>query len=286
MLLFVHVPKTAGQTFVQILKSQYPGAFARVDPHAEKDRSRPELRGQLREAEQAGNRVIVGHFPFGVGRWLEGPCRYVTFLRDPVDRVVSRYYYLIDNPESPHYSVLRRSQGGLEDAIDLQGQFRNWQTRMLAGTDEDGRYDPGAPCTEETLARAKANLERCVAVGLTERFDESLVLMKLALGWSTPTYVRRNTTKTRPQLDEIPPHVLERIEEENRLDRSLYEHAVALFEDTLAQDRARVERELLRLRRMSTISPVLTMISRPARAAYRRTRRLARRLRRRLSSPA
>ncbi len=285
-LLFVHIPKTAGQTVVQILRNQYPGAFARVDPHAEQDPDRPELQGELREAERAGSRVIVGHFPFGVGRWLEGPCRYVTFLRDPVDRVISRYYYLIDNPETPHYAVLRGSSGGLEEALDLQPQFRNWQTRVMAGTDPDGRYDPRAPCTDETLARAKDNLERCAAVGLTERFDESLVLMKLALGWSTPAYVRRNTTKGRPRLHEIAPDVLEQIEEGNRLDRALYEHGVALFEDAIARDPGRVERELRRLGRMNAVYPVLGVARRPAQRAYRRARRLAGRLRRRLSADA
>lgn len=286
LLLFVHIPKTAGQTVVQILRNQYRGAFARVDPQAEEDPDRPELQAKLREAERAGNRVIVGHFPFGVGRWLEGPCRYVTFLRDPVDRVISRYYYLIDRPGTPHYAVLREKAESLEDALDLQPQFRNWQTRVMAGTDPDGRYDPNDPCTEETLARAKANLERCAAVGLTERFDESLVLMKLALGWSTPAYVRRNTTKGRPRLRELPPHVLELIEERNRLDRSLYEHGASLFEEALAEDRGHVERELRRLDRTNTVYPLVHATRRPVRIARRMARRARRRLRRRLSSGA
>lgn len=312
LLLFVHIPKTAGQTVVQILRNQYRGRFARVDPHAEPDPDRPELQAELREAKRAGNRVIVGHFPYGVGRWLEGPCRYVTFLRDPVDRVISRYYYLIGRPGTPHGDLLRAHPGGLENAIDLQEEFQNWQTRVMAGVrEEDGRYDPHEPCTEETLARAKANLKRCAAVGFTERFDESLVLMKLALGWGTPAYVRRNTTKQRPQLQEVPPHVLELIEERNRLDRALYDYGVELFEDALARHRAAVDRELRRLERMNAVYPLVDATRRPARIArrlahrtrlrarhlyrhtarpvrraYRRTKRSARRLRRRFSADA
>lgn len=281
LLLFVHIPKTAGQTVVQILRNQYPGAFARVDPQAEEDPDRPELQAMFRDAERAGNRVVVGHFPFGVHRWLEGPCRYMTFLRDPVDRVISRYYYLIHRPGTRHYEVLQGS-GGLAEAIDLQPQFRNWQTRVMAGLDDEGHYDPDEPCTEETLARAKANLERCDAVGLTKRFDESLVLMKLALGWDTPAYVRRNTTKGRPRLGELPQQVLDRIEEHNRLDRALYEHGAALFEEAVARDRPTVTAELRRLERTKAVYPVIDAARRPIQLARRAARRARRRLQWRL----
>jgi hypothetical protein len=69
--------------------------------------------------------------------------------------------------------------------------------------------------------------------GLIERFDETLMLMKRALGWSMPYYVRENVTKNKPK--EISPDVRDVIMKHNAYDMELYEWVSKRFEQTLAE---------------------------------------------------
>lgn len=314
-LIFLHLPKTAGQTFMSILLRQYPSRVVRLEPDRETDRRWLRLPEQVREANREGAAVITGHFRYGIHRWVEGPCRYVTFLREPVDRVLSHYYYQRERPENPQHDLVRSIPGGLAGAVahEEYTQLQNMQTRMLAGVPEDGNLlaEQELP-DDEMLARAKRNLEACAIVGLTERFDETLAMMATTLGWRTPVYASRNTTRQRPKVDALPPDIQELVRERNALDLALYEQARVLFEQNWARHRAEAERELRRLRVANVVhqathsdDPRLRLLGRMYRSVrraahllrrarfllvrwfrhtYRRRRNDARRIRRRLMS--
>src|SRR5437667_105406 len=66
----------------------------------------------------------------------------------------------------------------------------NDQTRQLAGKCGIPKARTSA---EEMLRIAKRNLtEHFTVVGVTEKFDRSLLLMKRCLGWGRPFYVSDN----------------------------------------------------------------------------------------------
>lgn len=285
-IVFLHLPKTAGQTFMSILLRQYPSGVVRLEPDRETDPRWLRLPEQVREADREGAKVIAGHFRYGVHRWIERPCRYITFLREPIDRVISHYYYQLEHPENPQHDLLRGIPGGLAGAVthDEYTQLQNMQTRMLAGLPEDGDLaSEREPSDAEMLARAKRNLERCAIVGLTERFDETLVMMAATFAWRTPAYAPRNTTKGRPEVDTLPPDVVELVRERNALDLALYEHARVLFERSWSAHRASLQRELRRLKVANVVhraahinDPRLRLLGR----IYRLARRTAHRVRR------
>ena len=61
-------------------------------------------------------------------------------------------------------------------------------------------------------------------VGLTERFDESFILIRRALGWRLPMYETHNVSTA--ELPAPPtPAAIDLIRERNRFDLALYEHA-------------------------------------------------------------
>jgi hypothetical protein len=79
------------------------------------------------------------------------------------------------------------------------------------------------------LDEAKRNVEEQFSVvGLTERFDESVVLLGQAFGWQNLVYEPVNVWESPPPA-ELPPETLRRIEDENWLDRELYEFAKQRF---------------------------------------------------------
>ena len=66
-----------------------------------------------------------------------------------------------------------------------------------------------------------------------ERFDETLIFLKRAFGWSNVHYVRANVS---PRKDPVAPETLRAIEEQNALDLELYRWATDRFDAAIAAD--------------------------------------------------
>lgn len=248
VLFFVHIPKTAGMTLVRILERQYgPESvfFLDNDRLAESGR-------ELESLSRTGTRplrVVRGHVPFGSHRFVARPVTHVTLLRDPVARVVSHYRYVLRTPG--HFlreAVVSRSIS-LEDYADsgLSCELDNGQTRLLSGAADSV---PFGRCGEELLAAAKQNLREHFAVaGPTERFDETLCLLKRRLGWTYCSYAPENVA---PEPGEGPsPAARAAIEARNRLDLALYREVVARFDERIAGEGAGFAEELAQLRRLN-----------------------------------
>ena len=101
------------------------------------------------------------------------------------------------------------------------------------------------PCTTEICEGAKENLVRYFSVvGLLERFEESLALMKLRFGWTLKNYSSFNVTRTRPNKRDLPKSTLDLIAERNRFDIELYECAANFFREAITKNAGEVSRIL------------------------------------------
>jgi hypothetical protein len=140
-------------------------------------------------------------------------------------------------------------EGHLRDRLLVD----NHQTRLLAGIRSGAALaeqkppdlDPGA------LDEAKRNLENFLVVGLTERFDESFILMRRALGWRLPLYVTGNVSprgradgNVTPLSDDDYRAIVELIRERNQLDLELYDFARELHSAAVRQQGASLRREV------------------------------------------
>jgi hypothetical protein len=242
-LIFVHVPKTAGTTLRSILFRQYPPD----DPHLfhfyDFPKDREAFHALPAERRQA-LRVLVGHIPFGYHAHLDAPADYITMLRDPVDLVTSLYYWTIRT----RYDLLYwyASAVSFEDFVTselpvVRELVRNLQTRYLSGVEGEA--------TEETLALAKRNLETAfTAFGLDDRFDESLLLFRRALGWRRTHYVRENVTRGRPKKRDLPEATRRLIEQNNALDIELVAFARERFDEVVCAQGPAFRRELAAFR--------------------------------------
>jgi len=247
LLVFVHLPKTAGSTLVNVLERNY-GGDAVLGLY---DSTYGEEAARLTPAEMARTRVIAGHFYFGVHELIAASCRYLTFLRDPVARVVSHYHFSRRQPS--HYLHEAASKLSLSDYVRLCGEHEpnNDQTRLLAG--REMAADDGT-CSPAMLPVAKRNLDKHVAVGLTERFDESLVLMWEIFRWRRrPFYVPRNVGTTHAAAEAVSPEAREVIEAFNALDLELYHYACDRFELLVRQQGRRFAREVRTFERLNMV---------------------------------
>lgn len=247
----MHLPKTGGRTLVHILHRQY-GRDAVLELY---DSTRGEELATLAPQRIERLRAAIGHFYFGGHIFAPQPATYVTFLRDPVDRVISHYYFVRTDPSHYLFEVARRVD--LREYVIACGpnEPNNDQTRLLAGkrfaADQEARLD-------EMLSTAKNNLDSHFAlVGLTEEFDRSLLLLQRQFGWRQPFYRRQNRTYDRPTKESLPRRTIEVIEAHNELDLALYRFGRELFFEQCGRLGASLGADLRSFRRLNALYGVL-----------------------------
>jgi hypothetical protein len=233
-LIFVHIPKTGGTSLVAAIESQYgPAHLARlylggfgipVDEFLQWSRRR------LRKV-----RAVTGHYEFGLAAHLPGDSTYLTVVRDPIDRVVSHYHYVLTEPTLVELHQAHGSDASLEAHVTrspLRDLINNAQTRQIGGD----VLEPGRPPTAADLEIAMRRLDEDFAVvGLQERLDESLALMRVVLGWDEHTLPNLNVTSARPSVSDLDPAIHAIVLEHNQLDATLYAHARDRFARRLAE---------------------------------------------------
>lgn len=226
---FLHIPRTAGTTLNSILRNNFaPGEIISV---YEKDDYA--LHASHSAEELKNIRLIQGHLllqrydpPVMYGQ----PVRVFTFLREPLDRLLSEYAFLRSWPANHLYRYLNDNTVSFKEYIEsrekqLFYRGKNFMTRCISGMDDSKPYPVRA------LARAKMHLEKSFGfVGIQERFMESLVLLGDYLGLNNLLHEKRNVLK-KNELQEIPHEELAIAKEYNQGDVELYKFACQLFED-------------------------------------------------------
>jgi hypothetical protein len=245
LIAFVHIPKTAGGT----VSSMFVAAYSKYGMHKAGNYLKgPDLaERKIAKADagwenwhRQGGRVTVGHMPYGLYRtYLPRNTCYMTFLREPVDRVLSHYYRHIHRQNLGRAGIQKKKRPGarakadsIEQAlVDMNlPQLNNLSTRFLCGR------DPFEELPDSALDDAKENLRTFEFVGIQERFEESLVLLQRMFGLGGLPYVDRHVSNegARPRVDEISDEQRALIEERNRLDAELYRFGLGLFEESVA----------------------------------------------------
>ena len=245
-VLFLHIPKAAGQTLSQVIVRHF-------DPATVFTIGRPnsqfiEKLKNLSDSERAKIRLIKGHMPFGLHEYLLRPSTYITMLREPVDRVISYYYFALRTPDHYLHEILHSKRMSLRDFVldGLPTELDNGQTRLLSGI---GNSVGVGQCDLKMLERAKRNLASYFAViGFLEWFDETLLLLRSIFGWRNLYYARLNVTRNRPSKDAVDHETLDAIIRSNELDRHLYEWARNRFERQLGCLGPPFQRELATFR--------------------------------------
>ncbi len=250
LIIFSHIPKTAGSTLAFIARSNYHKNF-----YFYRDKNPPEtsvknwidgFNDYTKEQESKfkhppKTKFLRGHIGFGIDQFLDvRSCTYITMLRDPVERVISHYYFL------QRKGVKSTIKMSLKDFIESRRFVTNdnLQTRFLSGLGwqsfnpksldfYDKKFDiKYGECNKSMLESAKENLTKYFVFGLQSKMDESLDLFRDILAWklSGVANQKRNVNNKRPSKDQIESSLISFIEEQNYLDLKLYEYAQSFFD--------------------------------------------------------
>lgn len=256
--IFCHFPKTGGITLNHIINQEYGDNSVF---HIMTNETLQKTINQINENLKNGQKIklIKGHIGFGLHEFLPQACSYITMLRNPIDRMISRYYYLRElTPRSYRDEIILTNFAKDHTLEDFCREvWDNSMTRFISGFDFKALFDLGADnysilklqtakiqgnipnhekSSVEMLEQAKKNLrEYFTVIGLTEKFDESLILFNKKLGWENIYYTKRNVNKNKSPKEKISRSTLNCIEKYNELDIQLYKYAQELFEEQIEQ---------------------------------------------------
>lgn len=268
-LVFMHIPKTAGTTISSTLRLNYPQdltlSMDLFDKLSELESVPLEKRSQLR--------LLYGHLPWGVHEYIPRSCQHVTVLREPVSRVVSDYKYVLKTLHHPLHDRVVDGKIGLEEFIETL-----WLDKRISRQTRQLSNRASGPLDRDALEQAKRNLSEFLVVGLTERFEETFVLLRRALRLRLPFYATRNVSAPL----EVSERAVELIREREELDLELYDFARTLFAEQIAGQNRSFNMEVSLFRALRPVSrmaggggrteEILRKLSHHARAAKSPTR--------------
>jgi hypothetical protein len=241
--IFIHIPKTAGVSLQETIKHVYPGhRHAFIYSHASADLDA--LRERVEQAE-----AIYGHFSFGIHDVFGIQGRYVTVLRNPVDRVVSFFRHQATYDDNEYHRLIADGMT-LKDLLrgEQCHQVNNHMVRIISG-----HVDAGVTHDRGLLDQAQANIENHFdAVGITERIDDSVALIGRALGWPALPEVPRINVTPRAGTFVLDEETRAEIVRYNALDIELYDRVVREFPEATPAEQTELSGHplLSRLRRV------------------------------------
>jgi len=237
MLYYIHIPKTAGTSVIRIFENQIYGLrFKRINPkrdvHPKKFlKNAPDYIKGLSEKEVSKIHLIAGHLNYGIHKVIGNPFAYLVILRNPVDRVISEYFYM-KQMGFFHQGIIEKEDLSMDDYLYHQDTYylNNLQTRMISGTS----YERGDKLQESDYQVALKNMHEMLAVGISEKLPETLALFYLKLNWSrVPIIEHVNKNPLRPDKKVLQKESIERIIEREHYDMRLYSEAEKIFQASL-----------------------------------------------------
>lgn len=150
LIVFTHIKKTSGSSFLEeLIKPNIP---------SEQCYHYGKLSNFILDMGRNNYKFVSGHVPYGVHLFTNRKVRYITFLRNPIDRSISQYYYWkltkpnkkSDNPRGWYANSL-----SLKEFYRLP-RFHNYQTRFISGIVTHKLYPTLASLTLKRMILQKA----------------------------------------------------------------------------------------------------------------------------------
>ena len=207
-LIAIHIPKTGGSSVQQLYKEWFGNGF--LAHYKQADGSLPDKRNLSTLFGEHTSIVVYGHFnrlrKFGIEQYYPEVEQFVTIVRDPFERAVSRYFFL--------KAISQKAEKDLKDVI--VSQIPEWS--MLCHFPQDITMDNYKEVIEN----------RFIEIGVLENMDESLrrIAAKLNKRYIPGSLNRLNVSIRDSQ---IPFELRERFIEQHPLEYAVYNYVLEKY---------------------------------------------------------
>ncbi len=208
-LISLQIPKTAGTSFRNILKAVYGNnVVIRFDINEDviKINEKKFTGSKLKKR----TKVIHGHFEYtSIKKNIElsNSIPIITWLRDPVERVISNYFYL---------------KKIIQEKLNENNTDSNLGNRMLKSIEEFASFEENRNRMSKFLKGAL--LEDFFFIGIVERFEEDIKTLSQLLDWKSYPIKRQNQTSKEMEL--ITTSIREEIKKLNEQDVDVYKEVL------------------------------------------------------------
>jgi hypothetical protein len=208
MLVFTHIPKTAGTTLTQILIREYGTKMLSVIPGKDNVYSCKELKRDLLlypDLQCLSGHSLKPYFDFSN---MEKKMQWFTFLRDPVQTFISLYI---------HQYTGRYSEYKIEFS-EWMSKY-NRKNRMVSWIAGENNLEKAINIIEEKFE----------FIGITEKFDESVILLKDKFKLTSVDYTPKMKTRDSNLKEDILSNMdkyKDQVYSNNDLDLMLYDYCI------------------------------------------------------------
>jgi len=226
-ILFNHLPKCGGSSINAYLEEN----FLRKNIYSLNVRDLNESIEVFKNytvKKRFSFRLIKGHLAHTLIEFAHPDTIKATVLREPVDRLVSHYYYVKNNPTHYLYKKLHASDMTLEDYIKsgISEELSNWYVTHFSGlTLEEVNLKP-----DKAIDIAlKAILNTYDVIGFLGDLKSFTNNLRQKAGLRTKYEGKRvNMTKVRPKIESISKDSIKVIEKYNTPDIIFYKKLKSL----------------------------------------------------------
>lgn len=242
LIIFNHIFKNAGSTVSWALQNSLGKCFNNYHQLIENGIDCVDALPSFLEDNEQLQAIEIHHFFYGMLSVADYKLHDILLLRSPSARMRSNYDFVRSKPEGQPLGPYAKRMN-FSEFIDFlmhewgRGHTENQQVRILA---HDGTSKLGAKkTTDENLSTALTVVEQVAAIGLVERFDESMVLAEVALKPFFPaldlSYVKQNVTKKSQRSiakdteelfrERVGDHLYDEFHERNKMDYAVFDYA-------------------------------------------------------------
>jgi hypothetical protein len=225
IIIFDHLPKCGGTSLSHYLEDNYPyhKTFS-INGHS------PKLQlGSIAkfksysEPKRLSFSLVKGHGADQLFDYCSPDSFKVTVLREPIDRIISHYYYVKRQPSHYLYHDVMSKNMSLFDYVDsgLSIELRNYYTTHFCKLPANEVTLLGEEAVEIALRNISLNYN---LVGFVDNLDNFMnKLSELCDLKPSLKLNKANVTSNRKKVEEIDQATLSKIAEVNNLDILLYQ---------------------------------------------------------------
>lgn len=204
-IIFIHIHKTGGKSMSQVFEDVYgKKSTFRLNQNVFRGMTPEEV--DLRDLFPASTKILSGHLPFPFIRKIveEDHPRVITWLRDPVERVISNYFWRLNLDRSRRAND--EEDMPLEEYIHIP-KNQNRMSTFLEGL----------------------SLMDLFFLGIMETYDQDLEALSQKLGWQKLPRIHTNVNPTfKKEPRQVSADMRLEIERLNARDIALYQEALSV----------------------------------------------------------